>query len=76
MDPPVEPSGFVCKPHGAIHPLWRAVAFERVKTNAPLKLPQADRAEVQRAAIALCEVIRAVHQAMEISGLLGYRKPS
>jgi hypothetical protein len=69
LDAPVEPFGLVCKAQGAIHPLERLVAFERVKPNAPVKLPQADRAEVQRAPIALGQVIGAVHQAMEIDAV-------
>src|SRR5438876_10414842 len=61
-----EPVGFIGESAGAVGPLERAVAFEHIEADIPLQFPQADGTEMQRPAIALGQMIRAVHQAVEV----------
>src|SRR5438094_942164 len=53
FQPPVEPVGFIDESIGAIDSFEGGVALQQVKADAPLQLAQADRAQMQWAAIGL-----------------------
>jgi hypothetical protein len=52
-----EPFGFFHEARRAIYPIKSGVALGHVDADAPLKFPETDRTEMQRAAIAFDQMI-------------------
>src|ERR1035441_8857427 len=63
------PSGFVVQPRLSVKLRQCLITLHHIEANAELELPQAHRAKVQRAAVALLEVVGAIHDAVEIDAV-------
>ena len=66
LDLSIEPIGFIFETECAISFLECDVALEDIKADAPLQFAQTDRAQMQRTSIAFSQMIRTIHQAIEI----------
>jgi len=69
FDSATKPIGFIGETIGTRDAFEGAVTCDHVEADAPLQLAQTNGTEMQRTTIAFSQVIRAVHEAIEINAM-------
>jgi hypothetical protein len=65
----IDPSGFVFKACLSLKLRQDLITLHHIEAHAELELPQAHWAKVQRAAVALLQMIGAIHHAIEVDAV-------